>query len=43
MTLTNENEEIKNRLNARNAYNYSLQNLLSKEINIKLYKTIIFP
>jgi hypothetical protein len=49
-TLTNENsiqEEIKNRLKSGNAC-YSVQNLwssslLSKNIKIKIYKTIILP
>lgn len=46
MTLRNKNgihKEIKNTLNSRNAYYNSLHNLLSKDVNIKLYKTIIFP
>ena len=49
-TLTNQNsihEEIKSRLKLGNAY-YSVQNLsssslLSKNLNIKIYRTIIFP
>jgi hypothetical protein len=49
MTLTNQNDirdEIKNRLNSRNAYYYSVQNLLSshlisKNLEIKIYKTVI--
>jgi len=51
MTLTNENgicKAFKNRLTSRTAYYYPLQNLpssdlLSKDVNIALYKTIIFP
>jgi hypothetical protein len=51
MTLTNQNDihdEIKNRLNSGNAYYYSVQNLLpprfiSKNLNIKIYKTVILP
>ena len=50
-TLTNQNsiqEEIKCRLNLRNACYYSVQNLLtsgllSKTLNIKIYTTMIFP
>jgi hypothetical protein len=50
-TLTNQNDihdEIKNRLNLGNACYYSHQNLLSsrlisKNLNIKIYKTIILP
>ena len=50
-TLTNQNaiqEEIKSRLRSGNACYYSVQNLLSsrllsKELNIKLYRTIILP
>jgi len=50
-TLTNENyiqEEIKSRLKLRNACYYSLQNLLSssllsKTLNIKIYRSIILP
>jgi hypothetical protein len=48
-TLTNQNDihdEIKNRLNSGNACYYSVQNLLSsclisKNLNIKIYKTVI--
>jgi hypothetical protein len=51
MTLTNQNnihDEIKSRLNSGNACYYSVQNLLSsclisKNINIKIYKVVIFP
>jgi hypothetical protein len=51
MTLTNQNdihEEIKSRLNSRNACYYSVQNLLSsrlisKNLKIKIYKTVILP
>jgi hypothetical protein len=50
-TLTNQNDihdEIKNRLNSGNACYYSVQNLLSsclisKNLNIKIYKTVILP
>jgi hypothetical protein len=50
-TLTNQNdirEEIKSRLNSGNACYYSVQNLLSslllsKNLDIKIYKTIILP
>jgi hypothetical protein len=50
-TLTNQNdihEEIKSRLNVGNACYYSAQNLLSshiisKNLKIKIYKTVIFP
>ena len=50
-TLTNQNsiqEEIKSRLNSGNACYYSVQNLLSsrllsKNVKIKIYRTIILP
>jgi hypothetical protein len=50
-TLTNQNDildEIKSRLNSGNACYYSVQNLLSsclisKNLKIKIYKTIILP
>jgi hypothetical protein len=50
-TLTNQNsiqEEIKSRLKSGNAWHHSLQVLLSsglqsKNIKIKIYKTIILP
>jgi hypothetical protein len=50
-TVTNKNDihdEIKNRLNSENACYYSVQNLLSsrlisKNIKIKIYKTVILP
>jgi hypothetical protein len=50
-TLTNQNDihdEIKSRLNSWNACHYSVQNLLSphltsKNLNIKIYKTVILP
>jgi len=50
-TLTNQNsiaEEIKSRLRSRNACYYSVQNLLSsrllsKNLKIKIYRTIILP
>jgi hypothetical protein len=50
-TLTNQNDihdEIKSRLNSGNAYDYSVQNILSsrlisKNLNIKIYKTVILP
>ena len=50
-TLTNQNsiqEEIKSRLKSGNAIYHSVQNLLfssllSKNLKIKIYKTIIFP
>jgi hypothetical protein len=50
-TLTNQNliqEEIKRRLNSGNACYHSVQNLLfsrllSKNIKIRIYETIIFP
>jgi hypothetical protein len=50
-TVTNQNlisEEIKRRLNSSNACYHSVQNLLSsrllsKNINIRIYKTIILP
>jgi sorting nexin-29 len=50
-TLTNTNDihdEIKSRLISVNAYYYSVQNLLffrliSKNLNIKIYKTVILP
>jgi hypothetical protein len=49
MTLTNQNDihdEIKNRLNSRNACYHSVQNLLSshiisKNLKIRIYKTVI--
>jgi hypothetical protein len=50
-TLTNQNDihdEIKSRLNSGNVCCYSVQNLLpshliSKNLKIKLYKTVILP
>jgi hypothetical protein len=50
-TLTNQNsirEEIKSRLKSGNVYCHSLQNLLSssllsKNLKIKIYSTIILP
>ena len=50
-TLTNQNsiqEEIKSRLKSENAYYHSVQNLLSssllsKNLKIKIYRTIILP
>jgi hypothetical protein len=50
-TVTNQNfiqEEIKRRLNSGNACYYSAQNLLSsrllsKNLKIRIYKTIILP
>jgi hypothetical protein len=50
-TITNQNpiqEEIKRRLNSGNAYYYSVQNLLSsrllsKNIKIRIHRTIILP
>jgi hypothetical protein len=49
-TLTNHDihDEIKCRLNSGNAYYYSVQNLLSsrlmsKNLKIKIYKTLILP
>ena len=50
-TLTNQNyiaKEIKSRLRSGNAYYHSVQNLLSsrllsKNLKIKLYRTIILP
>jgi hypothetical protein len=48
-TLTSQNDihdEIESRLNSRNACYYSVQNLLSshlsKNVKIKIYKTVIF-
>ena len=49
--LTNQNsvqEEIKSRLKSENACYYSLQNLLSstllsRNLNIKIYRTVILP
>jgi hypothetical protein len=51
MTLTNQNDihdEIKSTLNSRNACSYLLQNLvssclISKNLKIKMYKTVILP
>jgi hypothetical protein len=51
MTLTNQNDthnEINSRLNSGNAYCYSVQNLLSshlvsKNLKIKIFKTVILP
>jgi hypothetical protein len=51
MTLTNQNyihDEIKSRLNMGNACYYSVHNLLSsclisKNLKIKIYKTVILP
>jgi len=50
-TLTNQNsirEEIKSRLKSGNAFYFSVQNLLSsrllsKNLKIKIYRTIILP
>jgi hypothetical protein len=50
-TLTNQNcmqEEIKSRLNSGNAYYHSVQSLLSsrllsRNVRVKIYKTIILP
>jgi hypothetical protein len=50
-TLTNENcihEEIKSRLNSGNACYHSVQSilssrLLSRNVNVKIYKTFILP
>jgi hypothetical protein len=50
-TLTNQNgidDKIKSRLNSGNAWYYSVQNLLSsrlisKNLKIKIYKTVILP
>jgi hypothetical protein len=50
-TLTNQNDihdEIKSRLNSGNSCYYSVQNLLSsrlisKNLKIKIYKTVILP
>jgi hypothetical protein len=50
-TLTNQNDildEVKSRLNSGNACYYSVQNLLSscltsKNLKIKIYKTVILP
>jgi hypothetical protein len=51
MTLTNQNDihdEIKSKLNSWNACYYSVQNLfsshvISKNLKIKIYKTVILP
>jgi hypothetical protein len=48
VTQNSIHEEIKSRLNSENASYHSVQNLLcysllSKNINIKIYSTIIFP
>jgi hypothetical protein len=50
MTVTNQNliqEEIKRRLNSGNACYHSFQNLssssLSKNVKIRIYKTIVLP
>jgi hypothetical protein len=50
-TVTNQNDihdEIKSRFNSNNACYYSLQNLMSsrfisKNVKIKIYKTVILP
>jgi hypothetical protein len=50
-TLTNQNDihdEIKRRMNLGNAYYHSVQNLfpsrlISKNLKIKIYKTVILP
>jgi hypothetical protein len=50
-TVTNQNyihEEIKSRLNSRNICYHAVKNILSshpifKNVNIKIYKTIILP
>ena len=36
-------EEIKSRLRSRNACYHSVQNLLSKNLKIKIYRTIVLP
>jgi hypothetical protein len=44
MTVTNQHfiqEEIKRRLNSANACNHLVQSLLSKNLKIRIYKTII--
>jgi hypothetical protein len=51
MTVANQNlihEEIESRLNSDNAFHHSVQNLLSsrllsKNIKIRIYRTIILP
>jgi hypothetical protein len=51
MTVTNQNlilEEIKRRLNSGNGCYHSVQNLLSsrllsKNVKVRIYKTIIWP
>jgi hypothetical protein len=51
MAVTNQSlihEEMKRRLNSGNACNHSIQNLLSscllsKNVKIKIFKTVIFP
>jgi hypothetical protein len=50
-TLTNQSDihdEIKSRLNSGNAYYYSVHNLfssclMSKNLKMKIYKTVILP
>jgi hypothetical protein len=45
-TLTDQNcihEEIKNSLNSGNACYHSVQSLLSRNVKVKIYKTIIIP
>jgi hypothetical protein len=45
-TLTNENyilEDIKNRLKSDSVQNLLSSSLLSKNVNIKIYRTIILP
>jgi hypothetical protein len=50
-TLTNQNgihDEVKSRLNSGNACYYSVQNILSsrlisKNLKVKIYKTVILP
>jgi hypothetical protein len=46
VTVTNQNliqEEIKRRLSSGNAQNLLFSRLLSKNVNIRMYKTIILP
>jgi hypothetical protein len=45
-TLTDKNyvhEEIKSRLNSGNACYHSVQSLLSRNVKVQIYKTIILP
>jgi hypothetical protein len=46
MTVTNQNfvhEEIESKLNIGNVFNHLVQNLVSKNVKIEVYRTVSFP